>query len=140
MSQAQLTFRDRVKFACLLHCTEAGMDENEMIATFQSAIDRLKRDGVKTAALGWVSPSAKALGYMAVLGLPAVGLGSAALGKLLGQTAKNVQIGRIPTTDELKLLDEIAAYNRTADEIKRRTDENEFQRKEKSKPSVRRMF
>ena len=140
MLQPELTFRDRVKFACLLQCIETGMDEGEMIEAFRSAIDRLKRDGVKTAALGWVSPSAKALGYMAALGLPAVGLGSAALGKLLGQTAKNVQIGRIPTTDELKLLDEIAAYHRTADEINRRTQENEEQNKQKSKPSVRRMF
>lgn len=48
----QLTFRDRVKFACLLRCAEAGLSEDEMIEMFQSAIDRLKRDDIKTAATG----------------------------------------------------------------------------------------
>lgn len=135
-----LTFRDRVKVACLVRCIDAGMDESEMIAVLRDSTQRIKRDGAKAASLNWVRPAASTLGWMAMLGVPAVGLSSAALGNIAGRTAKNIEVGRLPTTEEIKLLDEIAAYRRTTDEIKRRTEENEEDQKRRSKPSVRRMF
>lgn len=132
------TFRDRVKIACLVRCIDAGLDEERMIAAFQAATRRLREGGEKTA--GWLGSTAAQLGYLPLLAIPAAGLSAAALGHIAGNTAKNVEVGRLPTTEEIKLLDEIAAYHRTADEIKRRTEDNEREKKENSKPSVRKMF
>lgn len=140
MSSSQLTFRDRIKFACLLRCVDAGLDENEMIARLRQATYRIKNEGTKTASLGWIRPAASTLGWLAMLGVPAVGLSAAALGNIAGQTAKNIEVGRLPTTEEIKELDLIATYRRTAEEIERRTKENEEEHKNRSKPSVRRMF
>ncbi len=132
------TFRDRIKIACLVRCIDAGLDEERMIATFRAATHRLRAEEGKTG--GWLGSTAENLGYLPLLALPAAGLSAAALGHIAGNTVKNVEVGRLPTTDEIKLLDEIAAYHRTADEIKRRTEENEREKKENSKPSVRKMF
>ena len=133
-------FRDRVKIACLVRCIDAGLDEQQMIDVLNAATRRLRTEGVKSAALGWIRPTAATLGWLAMLGIPTVGLSAAALGNIAGRTAKNVEVGRLPTTEEIKLLDEIAAYSRTTDEVQRRTDESEEERKQRSKPSVRRMF
>lgn len=140
MSMPRFTFRDRIKTACLQCCVEAGMDEEEIVNVFRQAISRLKTEGVKTASLGWLSPAAKSVGTLAMLGIPVAAIGSAALGNVAGTTLKNVEIGRVPSTEELKLLDEIAVLKRNADEILRRTEENEKERKTRSKPSVRRLF
>lgn len=137
MSHQQFTFRDRIKLACLGECIEAGMDEQEMINAFRTTVERLKTEGVKTGAFGWLSPAAKSFGTLAMLGLPVAALGSATLGNIAGKTFKNVEIGRIPSIEELKLLDEIAVMQRNADDINRRTEENEIEKKQKSKPSVR---
>ena len=111
-----------------------------MIEAFRSAARRVRAEGVKSAAVGWLSPAARGLGYLALLGIPAAAFTSAALGNIAGKTVKNIEVGRLPTTDEIKLLDEIAAYRRTADEVKRRTEENEKTKQNNSKPSVRRLF
>ena len=138
--EAAFTFRDRVKLACLQRCIEIGLDEAGMIDLFHKATEQARSQSCKSGSLGWVAPTASSLGYLALLGIPGVALGSAALGHIAGGTAKNIEIGRIPSTEEIKLLDEIAAYHRTADEIKRRTEENEEEQKKRSKPSVHRMF
>lgn len=140
MSPPPLTFRDRIKFACLLRCVDAGLDEDEMIAGLRQATYRLKHSGVKTASLGWVRPAASTLGWLAMFGVPAVGLSAAALGNIAGQTTRNIEVGRLPTTDEIKQLDLIATYRLAADEVERRTKENDEEHKNRSRPSARRMF
>lgn len=140
MSIPQFTFRDRVKTACLGRCIDAGMDEEEIVETFRTAIRFLKSEEGKTAALGWLSPAAKSIGTLAMLGIPVAAISAGAVGNVLGNTFKNVEIGRVPATEELKLLDEIAMLKRNADEIVRRTEEKENERKARSKPSVRRLF
>ena len=138
--EPSLTFRDRVKFACLLRCIDAGLNEQEMIATFRATTHRLRSEPLKTAALGWAGPTLSSLGYLALLGIPGSALGSAALGNIAGRTARNVAIGRLPSPEELKLIDEIAAYHRTADEMRVRTEDAMEERKRTVKPSVRRLL
>ena len=133
-----LTFRDRVKFACLSACIEAGLDEQQMIDSLQSATRALRSPQYKTA----LSPTQllNATGVAAV-GLPfAATLLAAGLGNVAGKAVKNVEVGRLPSTDELKLLDEVAAYDRTTDEINLRLKEQEKERARKAKPSVRQIF
>ena len=138
--ERSFTFRDRVKFACLLRCIDAGLDEREMIAMFRDATRRLRSEPMKTAAFGWAAPTLSSLGYLALLGVPAAALGSAALGNIAGRTARNVSIGRLPSPEELKLIDEIATYHRTADEVRARTEDAQAERKRDAKPSVRRLL
>jgi len=138
--ERSFTFRERVKFACLLRCIDAGLDEQGMIATLREATCRLRSKSMKTAALGWAAPTLSSLGYLALLGVPASALGSAALGNIAGRTARNVTIGRLPSPEELKLIDEIAAYHRTADEVQARTEDAMTERKRDAKPSVRRLL
>jgi len=46
----------------------------------------------------------------------------------------------LPSPDEIKTLDEIAALNRTRDEVHGRLTDAEAEKKRKAKPSVRKMF
>jgi len=134
------TFRDRIKIACLVRCIDAGLDEDRMIDSLRSAAHRLRTEGAKTATYRWVSPAARTLAYMALLGIPATALTSAAFGNIVGNAAKSIEVGRLPTTREVQLLDEIATYRRTADEVSRRTEENGQANRKNSQPSARRMF
>ena len=140
-----MTFRDRIKVACLQSCIEAGLDEEQMIGTFQAAITYLRSGGIKEAGL--IGPSwsiLKSLGSLGVLGLglglPVAGLGAAALGNIGGNAARNISVGRLPSAEEIKTLDEIAAMNRTRDEIQSRLTDADAEKKRKAKPSVRKMF
>jgi hypothetical protein len=134
------TFRDRIKIACLARCIDAGLNTDQMVDAFRKATRCVQTGKIKSANAGWLRPTAQGLGYLALLGIPASAFASAALGNIAGNTVKNVEVGRLPTTEEIKLLDEIATYHRTADEVKRRTEENEKQKKLNTKPSVRRLF
>jgi len=145
MMPDRLTFRDRVKVACLQSCIEAGLDETQMIGVFEAATARLRSGGTKEAAL--VGPPLsilKSLGSLGVLGLglgiPVAGLSAAALGNIGGNAARNIAVGRLPSPAEIKTLDEIAAMNRTRDEIRGRLTDAEAEKKRKAKPSVRKMF
>ena len=138
--EEHLTFRDRVKLACLQRCIDAGLTEEEMVHVLNEATHWIRSGQVKNASARWLGPAATSLGYLSLLGVPAAALSTAALGNIAGRTARNVQVGRLPTAEEIKLLDEIATYHRTADEIKARTEENEEERKRRTKPSVRRIL
>jgi len=140
-----LTFRDRIKVACLQSCIDAGLDEEQMIGAFQTATAHIRSGGIKEAGL--VGPPLsilKSLGSLGVLGLglgiPVAGLGAAALGNIGGNAARNIAVGRLPSPDEIKTLDEIAALNRTRDEVHGRLTDAEAEKKRKAKPSVRKMF
>ena len=130
------TFRDRVKVACLQACIQQGMDEEEMIYAFKTAADHIRQQ--KTA----LNPTTTLtnLGKLGLVGLPIAALIGAFPGHQMGQMAANVNVGRLPSADEIKLVDETAAYERTKEEIQRRIAAAKEERERRNKPSVRRLL
>jgi hypothetical protein len=142
------TSRDRIKVACLQYCINAGLDEYQMTSVMRSAITKIRSGSVKVGSLAGVAGATLglgkgigSLGLAALLaGIPLAGLGAAALANLGGRAVGNTMVGRLPSPDEIKTLDEITAMNRTADEVRSRAHDAEEERRRKAKPSVRRMF
>ena len=142
--QPSFTFKDRVKVACLQHCIQQGLNEEEIIQTLKTATTSMKNEQVKTALLG-ITPSRMYYGGRAgLLGaallFAGTTIGSGLIGNLAGRTAKNVEVGRLPAAEELQLTDEIAAYDKTNEDIQRRMANDEEERARRNKASVRRLF
>jgi len=143
------SFRDRVKVACLQACIQQGLNEEEMILLFKTAASNLRMqkdasDGPKPSS--WVNAgksalaAAKVLSLLGIATLPVAAVAGAAPAYVAGRTAANMSVGRLPSPEEIKLTDEIAAYDKVKDEVNQRIRSDEEEQKKRNKPSVRRMF
>ena len=141
MSSAEsvFTFRDRIKVACIQKCIELGLDEETMIPHLQQATLRLRQNkqaGILDAGRK-LSLNAIMLGGLT---LPVAAVAAAYPAMVAGRTVKDIEVGRLPSVKELQMLDEIAALNRTREEVERRTSDYEEEKNRRSKPSAYRMF
>jgi hypothetical protein len=142
-----LSLQDRMKVACLNYAVSTGLDEDGMTALFKYAAGMIRQakniDEVtsmpKEAFLDPIA-LAKTLGLLGAAGLVGGGLLTAGVGNVLGRTASDIVAGQTPSGDELRTVDEIAAYDRNTDEVLTRIKERRAKDALRSKPSVRRMF
>jgi len=98
------SFRDLVKVACLQECIQRGMDEAEMIRVLKTAAARLRSE--KAAALPNLGKAGWDIGKLMLLGLPLALVAGAAPGYIGGQALSNINVGRLPAPEDLKLVDE----------------------------------
>jgi hypothetical protein len=156
----QLGFRERVKFACLMRCIEAGLSEEEMTGLLQrktAELRRAKQAAAPAAGAAAAGASASVIAKLKNLlpssttavslgfGLPLLGLGgvsllAAAIGNTAGKTVKSLETGALPDAKDITLFDEAVAYEKAAEEIQRRMAMAEQERKSREKGSARRLF
>jgi len=140
----QYTHRDRIKFACFSYALENGLDEEQMVDLFTEAAKTVRKTE-KTALFGTMRDAEKNLGIGlglagAAIAIPTVaGLGGH-LGYAVGQGARRLGEGRVPSVDEIHLSDETAEYKRAVEEIRRRVLLNRARAQQAQTPSNRRMF
>jgi hypothetical protein len=143
-SPDNLTFRERLKVACLDAAVSAGLTEDQMIEVFASGAAEIRRSGVdglvREASMckdaGWPA----LLAGLAAAGLIGIPLASALAGRYTGAAAGDIYHGQVPTGDEFRLTDEIALYDKNSREILDRLKDKKEKDARRSKPSVRRMF
>jgi len=135
-----LTAKDRVKIACLSSLIERGVPVDRMPDVLESAVRSCKTaglyDDIKKLIWGnlrWDNPWfwAPVVGATATTTLG---------GYQMGNQIRRVELGRIPSAEELELRDATEEYELAADEIRRRMMMNKKNKASKSKASVRRMF
>lgn len=137
-----LTLRDKMKVDCLNFAISQGLSEDDMITLFKSAAAYVQEHSAEEIT--------KSAGLLGNVGLGALGLlaagpvvaswASSVFGHRAGQAYKNLEIGQLPSADDIKLTDEAALYERNAEEILQRIADRKKKEKLLSKPSVRRMF
>jgi hypothetical protein len=134
---SQLTQRELIKVACLKYCIDCGLDTDQLEPLFRRAAARLRKEAALGSAAGALLSS---LGGAAVLTVPAVALGSTALGYGIGRQLGNTAVGDLPAVEDIHATDEIATLERERDAIIQRILQNRRKRTESEKPSVRRLF
>jgi hypothetical protein len=146
----QYNHRNRIKLACLAYAVEQGLSPGEMVLCFRQAAEKVRMQ--KSAELDISSLNAgnllpaivKSPLTWGLLGggllAPLVMGPGGRIGYTVGQMAQSAQHGRTPSPSEVQEVDMAIQYLRQAEEIEKRMTRNEAKKKEKSVPSVRRMF
>ena len=140
----QYTNRDRIKFACYSYAVDHGLNDEQMVDLFTKAANNI-RATEKTAFWGSWRDTEKLLGTgLGIAGAsllaPHLMAATGHTGYIGGQVIRRVAEGRVPTVNEMHLMDETAEYKRAVEEIRRRVLLNRARRQSEQTPSNRRMF